>query len=101
MNKNPIINGLVAEVYIVILVLVMNWGTKLVSKEDSLLAPVAMISLFTLSAAVMAYLFCYTPLTLFLDGKKKQAVKFFLHTIGVFGGLTAIALGLLFSGFLA
>lgn len=47
-----------------------------------------MISLFTLSAAVMPY----------FDGKKKYAVTLFLQTVAVFAGLTAVALALLFSG---
>lgn len=99
MSNNPVINGLAAELYIVVLVLVMNWGTKLVAHEDTFMAPVAMISLFTLSAAVMAYLFCYFPVTLFLGGKKKQSIRLFLNTLGVFGGLTILALMLFFLRF--
>ena len=97
MNKNAVVNGLVAEVYIVVLVLIMNWGTGLVAgKGDTLVAPIAMISIFTLSAAVMGYLFCYTPIVLFLEGKKKQGVQVFLQTVGVFGVLTAVAMSAFF-----
>ena len=35
---------------------------------------------------------------LYFDGKKKAAVTLFLQTVAVFGVLTAVALGLLFSG---
>ena len=62
------------------------------------LAPVVFLSLFTLSAAVMGYLFCYQPLQLYIDGKKKQAVNLFLHTTLIFGCFTALALALLFTG---
>ena len=79
MTKNPIINGLAAELYIVLIVAVLNWGTRLaIGKDDTFLAPLAMISLFTLSAAVMGYIFGLQPIQLYLDGKKKQAVALFL-----------------------
>lgn len=70
-------------------------------KEDSFLAPVAMISLFTLSAAVMAYLFGYQPFQLYFDNKRKEAVNLFLQTVLIFGLITALFLGLLFSGILS
>lgn len=90
------INSLMATAYIAIVVIVMSFGSKMMAKEDSLFAPIAMISLFTLSAAVMAYLFCLQPILLYLDGKKKQAVKLFLQTVGVFGLSTLVLLLLLF-----
>jgi len=43
----------------------------------------AMLSLFTLSAAVMGYLFAAEPIMMYLDGKKKEAVNFFFTTVGV------------------
>lgn len=99
MTKNPVLNALAAGGYILVLVSLMTWGTSIASnKPDSFLAPVGMISLFTLSAAVMGYVFCYTPLMLYFDGKKKQAVKLFLQTVGVFAGFTFIALILAFLG---
>ena len=98
MSKNPVLNGIVALAYIFFVSTVMNLGSKMAPKEDSFLAPLALISLFTLSAAVMGYIFCFQPLQLFLDGKKKAAVNLFLHTLLVFGGITALLLTLLFSG---
>lgn len=98
MSKNPIINAFAASLYIVAIAWVMAWGTSVSRGPDTFLAPAAVISLFTLSAAVMGYVFCYTPLMLYFDGKKKHAVQLFLQTVTVFGVLTAVALGLLFSG---
>ena len=98
MTKNPILNALAAGAYISIISLVMNWGTKIAPKGPTFLAPIAVISLFTLSAAVMGYLFCYQPIQLYFEGKKKQAVTVFLQTVLAFGCLTVIALLLLFSG---
>lgn len=58
------------------------------SSIDEIIMPIIMLSLFTLSAAIMAYIFGYQPLQLFLDGKKKDAVSLFLKTVGIFGGIT-------------
>jgi len=98
MSKNPITNGLSALIYIVTVAFVMYFGTKNLPKEDAILAPIAMISLFTLSAAVMGYIFGLQPIQLYLDGKKKEAVRLFLKTLMVFGFLTALILLLLFTG---
>lgn len=98
MTKNPILNALCASLYIVIVALVMQFGSAAAPAEDTLFAPIAMISLFTLSAAVMGYIFLGQPIQLYLDGKKKDAVSLFTRTLAVFAGLTVIALIVLFSG---
>jgi len=98
MSKNPIINGLSALIYIVSVAFIMYFGTKNLPKEDTILAPIAMISLFTLSAGVMGYIFGLQPIQLYLDGKKKEAVELFLKTLMVFGFLTTLILLLLFTG---
>ena len=74
----------------------MNLGGKMAEDGDSLIAPIAAISLFTLSAAVMGYLFCFQPIQLYLDGKKKQGIKLFLNTVEIFGGITVLILLLTF-----
>lgn len=90
MNKNPLYNSLAAILYIIVLVGGMNLITKYEVNEGiaSFVMPIIMISLFTLSAAVMVYLFCLQPLRLYLDGKKEQAVSLFIKTILIFGALT-------------
>jgi hypothetical protein len=98
MSKNPILNALAATAYIVVLVVVMTFGSRMVPHPNIIVMPVAMISLFTLSAAVMGYVFCYQPIQLYFDGKKKQAVGLFLQTVTVFACFTAIVLALLFTG---
>ncbi len=98
MTKNPLLNGIGASLYIFLLVGLMTWGEKVVPREDTWLAPVVAISLFTLSAAVMGYVFCYQPATLYFDGKKKQAVQLFLKTVIVFATITIAFVILLFSG---
>ena len=87
-----------AFVYIVLVAGVMTWGGSVAPKPDTFLAPVAGISLFTLSAAVMGYIFCYQPIQLYFSDKKKEAVDLFLKTIMAFGVITFSMLGLAFSG---
>jgi len=99
-TRNPILNAIAASLYIILIVFVMNTGMRYAPKNQSFLAPVAMVSLFTLSAAVMGYLFCYQPMQLYFSENKKQGIELFLQTVVVFGVLTAIVLGLLFSGIL-
>lgn len=67
-------------------------------KPDTFLAPVIILSMLTLSVAVMAYVFFYQPLQLFIAGKKKEGVDLFAKTVGIFAGITVLAFILLFSG---
>jgi hypothetical protein len=98
MKNNPILNAILAVLYICAVASVMSYAENHVKGEDTIFAPIAFISLFTLSAAVMAYLFVGQPLQLYLDDKKKEAVDLFVRTLAVFAGLTAIALIAFFSG---
>jgi hypothetical protein len=99
MTKNPIINALGALAYIILGVTVMTFVTQpLKNKPDTFFAPIVFLSLLTLSVAVMAYLFFYQPLLLFIEGKKKEAVNLFIKTVGIFAAFTAVVLILLFSG---
>src|SRR5690349_11384068 len=95
MTKNPFINALTATVYITAVATIPFFGKELFGPGNSFLIPIAMISLFTLSAAVMGYLFLYQPLLFLLDGHKKDAVKLFLQTVAIFAGITIIVFVLL------
>jgi hypothetical protein len=98
MSKNPIINATGACIYIILVALIMFYGTRFAPKEDTILAPIAVISLFTLSAATMGYIFCYQPFLFLLDGKRKEAVDLFLKTTLIFGVITFSILFIFFSG---
>lgn len=77
----------------------MTFVTKpLRNKPDTFFAPITVLSVLTLSVAVMAFLFFYQPLMLFIEGKKKEAVNLFVKTVGFFAAFTALTLILLFSG---
>ena len=97
MTRNPFINALAATVYISIVASIIFYGTNYTGPVRSVIIPIAMISLFTLSVAVMGYIFGSQPIQLYLDGKKKHAVNLFLQTVAVFAAITALILSLLFS----
>jgi hypothetical protein len=84
MTKKPLYNALAAFAYIVAVVFIVNWAGNNDILETSLFMPIMMLSLFTLSAAVMAYLFLYQPLMLYLEGKKEDAVNLFIKTLLIF-----------------
>lgn len=100
MTKNPFLNALAAITYIVLVASFMFYGVNHKRGDDTVLAPIAFMSLFTLSAGMMAYFFLNQPLQLYLDGKKKEGVKLFLHTLIIFGAVTITVITLLFSGVL-
>jgi hypothetical protein len=95
MTKNPFLNALAASTYIVVIVsLIFNAEKFLGKSEETVLIPMAMLSLLVLSVALMGYLFFYQPLLLILDGRKKEGVDLFLMTIAVFAGITLLLLAL-------
>jgi len=99
MTKNPFINALSAAAYIILVVTVMTFVTQpLRDKPDTFFAPIMVLFMLTLSVAVMAFLFFYQPLLLFIEGKKKAAVKLFAKTVGIFAALTGVVLALLVLG---
>ena len=98
MTIKPFYNAVLAAGYIVGLVyFVFTFVAQpnTADSQTSLLVPIAMLSLFVLSAAVMSYLFLYEPLMLYFDNKRQEAVRFFLATIGIFALITLVFLGLL------
>lgn len=91
MTKNPFLNALAAAFYIVAIVsLISSMEVLTGNKEDTIIIPMAMLSLFVLSAAIMSYIFLYQPLQLFLENKKKEGVDLFLKTVATFAGITVL-----------
>ena len=90
MPKNPYLHAVLASLYIVAIVLAINFGTQYAPPKDNLLMPMAMLSLFVLSASVMGYLFVFEPAQMYLSGKKQDAISFFLKTVGTFAVITAV-----------
>ena len=86
MTTNPFYNALLAIAYIVGLVSIAFLGPRLLGgPEESIIYPMLGLSVFVLSAAIMAYLFFYQPILMLIDGQREKAIKLFLHTVAIFG----------------
>lgn len=101
MTKNPYLNALTAILYIIGVASVMFYAGNSAPGPDTVIAPIALVSLLTLSVAVMAYLFFYQPLQLFIEGKKKVALDLFAKTVAVFASITVVIFAIFFSGVLS
>lgn len=92
MRPSPFVNAALAALYIVGIVFTMNAFTSFQSLEKTLLIPIGVLGLFVLSTATMCFLFGYEPLRLYFDNKQKEALVFFLKTLGSFAALLAVFL---------
>lgn len=101
MSKNPLYNAISAIVYIALVVLLLTFMETRDTDSASFVIPIMMISLFTLSTAVMGYIFGYQPLRMYLEGEKENAFKLFLQTVGIFGGITLLLFLIYLTGILS
>lgn len=93
MTTKPLYNALLAIGYIALIITgVFLSSTLFPFAEESIFIPMGMLSLLVLSAAIMAFLFFYQPVLMLIEGKREEAVKFFLKTIGIFALGTGILL---------
>jgi len=98
MTKNPLINAGAAAVYIGVVVFFFNLLSHPNTPDTALtpiLAPLAMLSLMVLSVLMMAYCFFFTPVQMYLDGQKKEAIRLFSTSVAAFAGIVIIFLGIL------
>lgn len=98
MTKNPYLNALIASFYIVFVVLLITYGPTFVrEKPDTILAPMAMLSLLVLSVAFMGYTFIFRPVLMYMDGQKHEAIELFTKTLITFSVITGIIVLIAFS----
>jgi hypothetical protein len=90
MKMNPFLNAVAAGAYILLVVGII-YALQSPNTPDSILAPIFLLSLFTLSAAVMAFLFFFQPLRLYVDGNHKEALAYFAKTLGSFAAMVLIS----------
>ena len=76
--------------YVVFVSLFMSNGNRWFGPKDTALTPVFVLLLFVISAAVTGYLVAGKPLMLYLDGAKKDAVRFLGLTIGWLAGFLVL-----------
>lgn len=65
------------------------------SPAMDILAPLGLLMLFVLSAAVMGLLLFGRPVMLYIDGKKNEAVRLLAWTVGSFAVITACVLAVM------
>ena len=98
MTRSPYLNALFASLYIVVIVLVITYGPTFVrQKPDTVLAPMAVLSLLVLSAAFMGYSFFFRPILMYLEGQKREAVEFFTKTLATFAIVTVVIVVIAFA----
>jgi len=90
--KHPFLHALAAVAYIVLVASVIYYVPHAIEESHPVFALTAFLSLFTFSAAVMAYLFFWRPAELLLAGEGREAGAFFLKTLAAFG-ILALLLG--------
>ncbi len=95
MKWNPFVNAGLAVAYIGLVSVFLRFVESIRhDTPDTWIDGVGFMSLFVFSAAVMAFLFFYQPVSLLVENKRKESVSYFLQTIGIFGIVTAIVLTL-------
>ncbi len=95
--KKPFLHALGAALYIVGIVSLINFfGSVLKDQEETIVIPMAMLSLFVLSASVVGYLFLSESLYLLIENKKQEAIIFFTKVVGFFAFFVLIFVALLF-----
>jgi len=87
-----LISAVLATIYVSLVALLMSNGESIFGKEDGFLVPFFMLLLFVLSAAVMGSLIFGRPVMMYIDGKKKEAVKLLGGTVGWIFAIVVIML---------
>jgi hypothetical protein len=91
MTKDYFLNALAATAYITLVASVLFYGTQMIpSSVDGIIVPIAFLSLFVLSAALMVYFFLYQPVRLLFEHKPAEATRLFLMTILAFACVTGV-----------
>jgi hypothetical protein len=82
MKLNPFINALAIVSYILLVVGIIYALQSPNTPDKGILAPLFLLSLFTLSVAVMTFLFFYQPFKLYCNNRQKEGLTYFIKTIG-------------------
>ena len=90
MTPTPLKNALAAGLYIVLIVLGISNAEAVFGEKETVLIPMAMLSLFVFSAALMGLLFLAQPLRLYFEGKTQDGLRFFIQTILWFAGFAVV-----------
>lgn len=94
MTLTPFRNAFAAAAYIVVIVSGISSLEFLDGQEDTILIPMTMLSLLTLSAAIMGFLFFFEPIRLSMNKEhREEGLRFLAKTIGFFACFVLLFLG--------
>jgi hypothetical protein len=95
-KKTALVHAVATTLYIMAVGGFMYYGTLIkIGRNNTYLAPIALLLLFVLSAAVTGFLIFGKPAQLYVDGKKKEALSLLTYTLGIFFAITILFLMLL------
>lgn len=89
--KRALIDSVLTADYIVIISGFIYSLRFIMPKEDSAIIPIAMLLLFVFSAALTAILVFGKPAMIYLNGKKKEAIKLLAYTMAFLFIITILA----------
>lgn len=87
--KRASLSSLAVLGYIIVITQILNHG-QIIFGKMSALATIAFLMLFVFSALLVGYLILGKPLTLYLDNKKKEALRLLSAEIIILFGLTLV-----------
>lgn len=83
--KYALANALLTALYVTIIGMFFRFAPVIFGdSEPNAFIPILMLLLFVFSAALCGGLFLGRPLLWYLDGKKKEAITLFIHTLWIF-----------------
>lgn len=85
-------NAFGTAVYVSLVATFLYFAGQFNQPDKTILIPTAMLMLLVLSVAIVGSLLFGRPLIWYLDGKKKDAIKLLLWTLGTFLILTILLL---------
>jgi len=86
MTKQPYLNAALVFLFIILVVLLMQFGGSLFPDPNEILIGIGMLSLLVLSVAVMGVSFFYQPTILIVERKYVEAGGFLLRSLAAFAG---------------
>ena len=96
--KQALLHALGTTAYIVLVASFMFYVSHTMrNTPDTILAPITLMLLLVMSAAITGFLVFGRPAMLYIEGKKKDALSFLGYTLGFLCAFTVIAIIILFS----
>ena len=96
MNKliqRSLLNALGVSAYVAVIATIMRNAQKIFgNKPDTVFAPIFVLMLFVLSAAITGGLVLGKPLLMYLNNEKNEAIKLFGYTLSWLAFFTVIML---------